>query len=92
MVHYISTYLFFSTLLGITPEITHLKCYGTDGEGALYEAIQQVFPKAIHLCSLHVKRNILHKLKIGEYTQTDQVVIGDIFGKQITTQQIEGLN
>ena len=39
-----------------------------------------------------MKRNIkakLHELKVGE--DTHQFVIGDIFGKQITTQQVEGL-
>ena len=85
--------MFFFSTLGIKPEITSLKCFGTYGEEALYKAIQHVFPKAIHLlCSLHVKHNIkakLHELKVGE--DTHQVVIGDMFGKQITTQQVEGL-
>ena len=97
MVHYkksFSTYVFFaSTLLGLKPELSSLKCFGTDGEEALYEAFGHVFPRAIHLfCSLHMKRNVKAKLKelgVGENVQ--QVVIGDIFGKQVMSEQVEGL-
>lgn len=75
------------------PELSNLKSFGTDGEEALFDAFQQVFPNAVHLlCTLHMKRNVKAKLKelaVGEHIQ--QVVIGDIFGKQFNSQQIEGL-
>ena len=97
MIHYrksFSTYLFFaSTLVGMKPELSNLKSFGTDGEEALFDAFQQVFPNAVHLlCALHMKRNVkakLQELSIGEHIQ--QMVMGDIFGKQVNSQLIEGL-
>ena len=94
MVHYkksFSTYLFFaSTLLGIKP---NLKSFGTDGEEALFDAFQHVYPNAIHLlCTLHMKRNVkakLQELSVGEHIQ--HVVISDIFGKQVSSEHVEGL-
>ena len=67
MIHYrksFSTYLFFgSTLLGIKPELSNLQCYGTDGEEALFDAFQHVYPNAVHLlCTLHMKKNVKAKL------------------------------
>jgi hypothetical protein len=97
MVHYkksFSTYLFFaSTLVGIRPELSKLKCFGTDGEQALFEAFQTAFPEAIHLlCSLHMKRNIKAKLReLGVSESVQQIVISDIFGQQIGSQHLEGL-
>ena len=44
MIHYrksFSMYLFFaSTLLGMKPELSNLKSFGTDGEEALFDAFQ----------------------------------------------------
>lgn len=88
MIHYrksFSTYLFFSsTLLGIKPVLSSLQCFGTDGEEALFNAFQHVYPNAFYLlCSLHMKRNIkakLQELNVGEHIQ--HMVIGDIFGTQ----------
>ena len=73
--------------------MSNLKCFGTDGEEALYGTFKQVFPKAMYLlCSIHFRRNIktkLHDLNIKEDKQ--EVVCSDIFGKQVAMQQIEGL-
>ena len=73
--------------------MSKLKCFGTDGEEAFFTAFKQASPEAIHLlCSLHCRRNIKDKLQdlhVGGYAQ--EIVIADIFGKQIGTQQIEGL-
>ena len=97
MVHYkksFSTYLFFaSTLVGIRPELSKLKCFGTDGEQALFEAFQTAFPETIHLlCSLHMKRNIKAKLReLGVSESVQQTVVSDIFGQQIGSQHVEGL-
>ena len=68
MIHYkksFSTYLFLaSSLIGLRSEMSNLKCFGTDGEKALYTAFKCAYPGAIHLlCSLHMKRNIKFKLR-----------------------------
>lgn len=97
MVHYrktFSTYLHFaSTLVGLRPDLSTLKCFGTDGEEPLFTAFEHEFPRAIHLlCSTHMRRNIkdkLHELRIDEPVK--QIVLADVFGKQIATHYIEGL-
>ena len=97
MIHYkksFSTYLFFaSSLIGLRSEMSNLKCFGTDGEEALYTAFKCAYPGAIHLlCSLHMKRNIKFKLReLGVGEQLQQVVIADVLGKQVSTQWCEGL-
>ena len=97
MIHYkksFSTYFFFaSTLVGIKPQLRKLKCFGTDGEQALVEAFQTAFPEALHLLySLHVRRNIKAKLReLGVAEGVQQVVVSDIFGRQIGDQMVEGL-
>ena len=96
MIHYkksFASYLFFaSSLVGFCPGLSNLQCFGTDGEEALFKAFQHVFPDAVHLlCALHFRRNIkakLHDLNIQEDKQ--EIVISDIFGKQVAMQQIEG--
>ena len=97
MVHYkktFSTYLFFAfSLIGLRPDLSKLKCFGTDGEEGLYTAFKQACPEAIHLlCSLHCRRNIkdkLRELQVGGDKQ--EIVLADIFGKQFGSQQVEGL-
>ena len=80
---------FASTLLGMKPELSSLKCFGTDGEEALYEAFRHLFPRAIRLlCSLHMKAK-LRELGVGDNVQ--QVIIADIFGKQVLSVQVEGV-
>ena len=78
MVHYrkaFATYLFFSsTLVSLRQPLSHLQCFGTDGETALYQAFQHSFPVATHLlCSYHVCRNIkskLQELRVDENVQS----------------------
>lgn len=94
MIHYkktLSTYLFFaSTLVGLQPELSHLRCFGTDGEEALYEAFQHEFSESIHLqCFNHVRRNI--KAKLQELDLNEEVILGDIFGRQVESQHFDGL-
>ena len=97
MVHFkksFSTYPFFSsTLVGLRPKLSSLKLFGTDGEVALYQAFNPTFPSAIHLlCSIHARRNIKSKLReIGISESVQQIILGDIFGKQVGTQHLEGL-
>ena len=97
MVHFkksFSTYLFFSsTLVGLRPKLSSLKSFGTDGEVALYQAFKHSFPTAIHLlCSIHARRNVTSKLReVGVCESVQQIIVGDIFGKQVGTQYLEGL-
>ena len=51
------TYHFFaSTLVSRCPDLANLRCFGTDGEAALVNALSTVFPHAIHLrCFLHFR-------------------------------------
>ena len=70
-----------------------MKCFGTDGEEQLFTAFQHEFPGAIHLlCSTYMRRIIkgkLHELRVDEPVK--QIVLADVFGKQIATHYIEGL-
>lgn len=97
LVHYkksFSTYLFFAcSLIGMRPELKSLRYFGTDGEEALYKAFKSAFPEAVHLlCSLHMKRNIKAKLcELGSGEQLQQMVVDDIFGKQVSSHEVEGL-
>ena len=89
-----STYLFFSsTLVGLRPKLSSLKSFGTDGEVALYLSIKHSFPSTIHLlCSIHARRNIKSKLReMGVNESVQKMIVGDIFGKQVGTQYLEGL-
>jgi len=85
-----STYLFFaSSLVGLRPELSKLKCFGTDGEEALSDAFKQACCKAVHLlCSIHFRRNLKEKLKELHVAKDKQdIVLSDIFGSQL----MEGL-
>ena len=97
MVHYkktFSTYLFFSSILvGLRPSMSSLQCFGTDGELALYQAFHHSFSSAVHLlCFNHMRRNVKDKLReIGFNESLQELIIHDVFGKQVGTQQYEGL-
>ena len=91
MVHFkksFSIYLFFSsTFVGLRPQLS-LKSFGTDGELALYQAFKHSFPSAVHLlCSIRARRNIKSKIQeMGISESVQQIIIGDIFGKQAGAQ------
>lgn len=97
MIHYkksFSSYLFFaSSLIGHCPGLSNLQSFGTDGEEALYGAFTQAFPKAIHLlCVIHFRRNIKAKLReLNIQEDKQEIIISDIFGKQVAMHQVEGL-
>ena len=89
-----STYLFFAfSLIGLQPDLSKLKYFGTDGEEALYTAFKKACPETIHLlCSLHRRQNIKDKLRelhVGGDKQ--EIILADIFGKQFGSQQVKGL-
>ena len=97
LIHYrksFSSYLFFaSTLVGLQPSLSNVRCFGTDGETALYEAFKHTCPASIHLiCCIHVRRNIISKLTdLGIKECYRRVIIEDIFGKKEGTHMHEGL-
>lgn len=46
------------------PELSNLKCFGTDGEEALYDALQCVSSDAVYLLhTIDMKRNVKDKLQ-----------------------------
>eukprot|EP00111_Clytia_hemisphaerica_P017048 TCONS_00050521-protein len=97
LIHYrkmFSSYHYFSSsLVGIHPELSELKCFGTDGEATLQSAFSKTFPFSDQLrCFIHSKRNVEEKLKELALPMTSkQTIIHDIFGKVEGTHKIEGL-
>ena len=86
MVHYnktFSTYLFFaSSLVGLRPELSKLKCFGTGGEEAFSDAFKQTCLKTVYLLySIHFRRNLKEKLKELHVAKDKQdIVLSDISG------------
>jgi hypothetical protein len=71
---------FFPCLLKLEPRLSALKAYGTDGEGALVNALQACFRESIGLrCFVHKQRNLEERLK-GASTIARKEVLADIFG------------
>ena len=57
-------HFFASSLISLRPSLSKLKCFGTDGEDALVEALSTAFSGAVHLrCFLHFRGNIEEKLR-----------------------------
>ena len=51
----------------VVPTIDNLKCYGTDGEKALSDAISAVLPLAQHVrCYLHFEKNFKPLIPSGD--------------------------
>lgn len=84
---------FASTLICFNKKLQQIQAFGTDGDEALVEAFTHNFPFAIQLrCFLHVKRNILSKLKDrGIPSSVSEEFISDMFGKRIGDRYEEGL-
>lgn len=91
LVHTRKTYqnyhYFASTLTRLNPGFRFLKCFGTDGEGPLYNAFADVCGEAKHLlCFLHVRKNIETKLKeLGFSQQEQKQTLEEIFGTSSST-------
>lgn len=85
------TYQYFASgLTRVNPDFRYLKCFGTDGEGPLYNAFSDVCSEADHLlCFLHVRKNIEAKLKELGFSQPHQrETLEEIFG---TPSSFDGL-
>lgn len=80
------TYYFFaSSLVGLNPNVRHLKASGTDGEMALSNAFHTVFNKAVHVrCFLHFKGNLDSKLQELGIPKHERIeFLRDIFGNPL---------
>ena len=91
---YATYYFFASSLIGITPKLTNVLAFGTDGEEALVKAFKQQFPFAVHLrCSRHMKQDIQRKLSVDMGFPSDTVskIIAHIFGQKSGPTFFEGL-
>lgn len=78
-----STYnFFFSQLVGLCPGLKNIRCFGTDGEKALVNALHTQFQSAIHLrCFLHFRGNLEDKLaNLGISKANAQEFIRDVLG------------
>lgn len=84
---------FASTLICFNKRLQQIQVFGTDGDEALVEAFTHNFPFATQLrCFLHVKRNILSKLKErGIPSSFSEEFIADMFGRRISDRYEEGL-
>ena len=84
------TYHFFaSTLVSRHPDLVNLRCFGTDGEAALVNALSTVFPHAIHLrCLLHFRGNIEEKLRQLNLPQSVlKEIVYDVLGNPSQLQR-----
>ena len=55
---------FFSSLIGLSPGLSHIKAVGTDGERAIIDALHQQFCEAQYLqCFRHLQKNIERHLQ-----------------------------
>ena len=90
-----STYHFFvSSLLGITPDVSAILAFGTDGEAALVKALKQQFCFAVHLrCFRHMKQDIERKLTTDMCFPKDAAsqILSHIFGEKVSPTFHEGL-
>ena len=76
-----SYHYFSSSLVGISPGLSELKCFGTDGEHNLASTFAKNFPFANQLrCFIHTKRNIGERLNTLPACERN-IIIQDIFGK-----------
>jgi hypothetical protein len=75
---------FFQTLLRLRPGISCLKSYGTDGEKALFNALEKVFPQAFSLrCFKHIETNIKHQTN-----KAPKSVFGRHYSRRICTTRL----
>ena len=71
----------------------HIKCFGTDGEVNVSDALQSVFTGGYHLlCDTHMRDNIEKKMaELGITGNTKKKMIKDIFGEIAEDLKVKGL-
>ena len=74
-------------------ELVNIKCFGTDGEVNVSEALQSVFTGGYHLlCDIHMRDNIEKKMsELGIAGDAKSNIINDIFGEVVEDLKIKGL-
>ena len=88
-----SYYELSSTMVKLNKNTQNVLVYGTDGEKALGEGFGRPLPYAQHLlCDLHMKDNIMSKLnEFGIRGKACEIILSDIFGKDIGSKRVPGL-
>lgn len=88
-----SYYELSSTMVKLNANTQNVLVYGTDGEKALGEGFGRPLPYAQHLlCDLHMKDNIVSKMsELGIRGKASEIVITDIFGKDMGPKRVPGL-
>ena len=76
---------FFSQLVGLCPSLKDLRCFGTDGEKALENALHTQFRSAVHLrFFLHFRGNLEAKLSdLGILKSDAQEFVRDVLGNPV---------
>ncbi len=84
---------FANQLTTLRPKLKGIKAVGTDGESALFTAMLDGFPSAVHLrCFRHFRENIVSKLKELHITEAaQQEILLDVFGEVSEEQHQLGL-
>jgi len=77
-----SYYTLPSTMIRHEPDLLGVLAFGTDGEIALYQALESAFPFATHLlCDMHMQDTMSSKLKdLGIRGLESKQYMADIFG------------
>ena len=97
LIHQMKTFrpfhYFASTMIRLSPQLVHLKAFGTDGESELIRAFQMCFPNAVHLrCTNHLRQNVKDKLRdLNVSPSVSKEILADIFGTRIGTHFDSGL-
>jgi len=79
----VGSYSYFASVFNsLRPKLKRIHAVGTDGESALFTAMLDNFPSAVHLrCFRHFRENIFSKLKEVHVTDSAQLeILLDIFG------------
>ena len=87
-----SYYELSSTMVKLNKDTQNVLVYGTDGEKALGEGLGRPLPYAQHLlCDLHMK-DVMSKLnEFGICRKASEIILSDIFGKDIGSTRVSGL-
>ena len=88
-----SYYELSSTMIKLNANTQNVLAYGTDGEKALGEGFGRPLPYAQYsLCDLQMKDNITSKMnELGIRGKASEVIVSDIFGKDIGSKRVPGL-
>ncbi len=71
-----------SNMIRFHRPLINIKCFGTDGEVNVSDALKAVFTDGQHLmCDIHMRDNVISKLQeLGIPPETKKQIVNDIFG------------